>query len=153
MKKGLSTMISTVLLISFVIALGLIVITWSSGLVKKSVERSETRVGTELECSGVKLKLEPSGQDIIIKNNGDEDVKSYIARIITSNKVEVDDKNENRKIEAYGASTYKYGDFASEVGVNVGDINKIEIIPQINIDGEIIDCTGKMIVYTFLENE
>lgn len=148
MKKGISAIISTILLITLVITLGLIYITWSGGLVKKSVERSKSKIGTELDCMDVKLRLEKiEGENkIIIKNNGQKKLSGYIARIIKlDGGVEIDKGGgKDLSINAYNAKTYDYE-------VYKDDIKKIEIIPKINIaeEGqEIVDCVNKMVAYT-----
>jgi len=142
MKKGLSAIVSTILLIVFVISLGVMVMSWSRGLLSKSIKTSETKIGSELECDEVKIKLEPiEGNKIIIKNNGDKDLYGYIVREIdNSDKVDVKYTKENIVVNAYSADAYTY----------TADIKKIEIIPKISIDGEeIVDCTNKIGAYTF----
>ena len=142
MKKGLSAIVSTILLIVFVISLGVMVMSWSRGLLSKSIKTSETKIGSELECDEVKIKLEPiEGNKIIIKNNGDKDLYGYIVREIdNSDKVDVKYTKENIVVNAYSADAYTY----------TADIKKIEIIPRISIDGEeIVDCTNKIGAYTF----
>ena len=142
MKKGLSAIVSTILLIVFAISLGVLIMSWSRGLLSKSIKTSETKIGSELECDEVKIKLEPiEGNKIIIKNNGDKDLYGYIVREIdNSDKVDVKYTKENIVVNAYSADAYTY----------TADIKKIEIIPKISIDGEeIVDCTNKIGAYTF----
>src|SRR3989344_2542419 len=124
MKKGLSAIVSTILLIVFVISLGVMVMSWSRGLLSKSIKTSETKIGSELECDEVKIKLEPiEGNKIIIKNNGDKDLYGYIVREIdNSDKVDVKYTKENIVVNAYSADAYTY----------TADIKKIEIIPKIS---------------------
>ncbi len=161
MKRGVSQLVTVVLLVVFIISLGLIVTSWSGGLVKKGITRSETKMGTELECSDVKIVLEKVELEnkIIIKNNNlKEDLAGYVVRIITEDNVVVDSKE--NKIDAYSAKTYDYGNYAGSKGISVVDIKKIEVIPKINIaeEGEeIVDCTNNRVVYClvleYCENE
>jgi len=142
MKKGMSAIVSTILMITFVITLGVVIMTWSSGLVKKSVVRSETKMGSELDCIDVSLNLEKITDKIIIKNNGKRDLYGYVVRKIDSNNdVTVDDESyANTLIKAYGAKVH------SEA---ITGLAKIEIIPRIKIEGseEVVDCIQKKVVY------
>ena len=157
MKKGIRPIISVILMIVFAITLGLVIMGWSSGLIKKSIERSGTRIGTDLECMDVELKLEldEKATEIIIKNNGRKDLNGYLVRVIISDEsVKVDKSKSNNIIDAYGAKTYNYGDYVAglEPLIGVGSISKIEIIPKINIaeeGNEVVDCTDKTAAYTF----
>ena len=154
MKKGLSAIVSTILLIVFVISLGVMVMSWSRGLLSKSIKTSETKIGSELECDDVKIKLEPiEGNKIVIKNNGNKDLYGYIIRKMDENKnVIVDDKNKiTTPVESYSADTYNYGSNVDAGDKIFGDsVKKIEIIPKISIEGgEIVDCTNKIGAYTF----
>src|SRR3989338_5148606 len=108
MKKGLSAIVSTILLIVFAISLGVLIMSWSRGLLSKSIKTSETKIGSELECDDVKIKLEPiEGNKIIIKNNGNKDLYGFLARIThLDDKVDVDYSYEKNGIESYNAKTY-----------------------------------------------
>ncbi len=142
MKKGMSAIVSAILMITFVIVLGVVIMTWSSGLVKKSVGRSETKMGSELDCIDINLRLEESSTgNLIIKNNGKKDLYGYVVREIDSNdEITVDDENyANILIKAYGAKVHSG---------SIEGLEKIEIIPRIKLDNEeIVDCIQKKVVY------
>jgi len=145
MEKGMSAIVSAILMITFVIILGAVIMTWSSGLVKKSVIRSETKIGSELDCIDVSLQLEKFGGNLIIKNNGKKDIYGYVVREIDLNGVDVIDGDDKVNymttlIKAYGAKKHPK---------DISSLDKIEIIPRIKIEGseEVVDCIQKRVVY------
>lgn len=153
-KKGLSNLVASVLLIVFVISLGLIVVNWSGKLIGRSVEKSETKIGTDLECTNVNLALEmKEGTTIfIIKNNnkGKLDIKGFITRfgMKTGNAI-VDYAHKEQEIKNYGAFSfdYKTSEKKSPLGEVItlnGEVSSIEVIPRIDIgDSQIVDCETK----------
>jgi|SRR3989344_966594 len=152
-KKGISALVATVLLTVFVISLGLVVINWSSKLVGEGIEKSQSKIGSSLECGDVNVKLESKigvVSTIIIKNNNRNnlDLKGFITRFFKSGgDVVVDYANKDSEIKAFGAREFDFdghkiknvaGNF--EGGITWGDVERIEIIPRVDIGGEIVNC-------------
>ncbi len=152
-KKGISALVATVLLTVFVISLGLVVINWSSKLVGEGIEKSQSKIGSSLECADVNIKLESkpgASSTIIVKNNNRNDLKlkGFITRFfITNQNVIVDYANENTEIKAFGAKDFDFSNHqtinaAGGAGVPVewNGEDRIEIIPRVDIGGEIVNC-------------
>ena len=159
-RKGLSALIGTVLLIVFVVSLGLIVINWSNKLVEKGISQSENKIGTELECADVSIKLEEKkgvASTIIIKNNNrnDLDLAGFITRFfISDEKVAVDHSNEETEIKSFNADYFdfsnhqiKKSDGSDDIVVNWDGKKRIEIIPRITIKSGIVNCDNKKVAW------
>ena len=132
-KKGMSAIIATVLLIALSVSLGLMVSKWSSGLVRKGIDRGETNVGSNLDCMELKFKLEHLvNEGIIIKNDGKKPIEGFIMRVFYTNNIEV---------LTYETIINSFEVIRENPPELVG-ANKVEIIPRIaiNDDLEIVDC-------------
>ncbi len=68
MKRGLSPVIATVLLISIVIALALIVFLWAKGFIKEAVEKQG--LPAEQACDEVELEASVAGGFLYLTNRG-----------------------------------------------------------------------------------
>lgn len=156
-KKGISVLVSTVLLIVFVVSLGLLVASWSSRIVGSGIEKSKSKIGSSLECSEVNIRLEGgTGEgELIVKNNGETEIAGFISRIIENNNAYVDYKNINNKIRGYNAIIFDYSEdgkyqYQNQQGeilgeIDYADIGFIEIIPRIELDDVLVDCEMKKI--------
>jgi flagellin-like protein len=154
-KKGVSNIVATVLLIIFVISIGVIVVVWSNKIVGTGIEKSQTRIGSNLECSGINLRLEEgtSAGKILIKNNNENVIKGFIARLITtSGNAYVDYKHEDTEIVGFGVNadvdysgTYTYENPQGGGDVEYSVIERVEIIPRIEVEGVLADCETKKI--------
>jgi flagellin-like protein len=154
-KRGISNLIGVALLIVFIISLGIIVTNWSKKLTKEGIEISTIKIGTDLECQGVSLKIEqmkgPGGvvdsDKVIVKNN--VPIKGFITRFITENKAIVDYANEGTELKKFDAFVFDLkGTKKSSKELDLEDlikgVSKIEIIPRIDIgDGVTVDCENK----------
>ncbi|MBS3150769.1 hypothetical protein J4443_00095 [Candidatus Woesearchaeota archaeon] len=154
-RAGISALVGTVLLIVFVVSLGLVVVNWSSRLVEKGIEESKSKIGTGLECADVNVRLEGKpGADtvIIVKNNNrnDLDLKGFVARFFVGDNVIVDYANENAEIKAFSAKSFDFNGSQTidangnpGVKINWNNVNKVEIIPRVDIGEEIVNCDVK----------
>tara|TARA_Y100000034_G_C6786461_1_gene351819 strand:- start:182 stop:706 length:525 start_codon:yes stop_codon:yes gene_type:complete len=169
-KRGVSTVISVVLLASFVIILGLIITGWSTRLVSRNIEKGETRLGTDLECLNVEVKLShaESGTVIFVENNNlkDKELRGFISRFDIGTKIYVDYKEQDTKIDPFGVSALDYStakdrNWGPETVYNnyfdpthdsydPNILKHIEVIPQIELEsGEVVDCVKSSAEYTF----
>lgn len=151
-KKGISALVATVLLTVFVISLGLVVINWSSKLVGEGIEKSQSKIGSSLECADVNIKLESkpgASSTIIVKNNNRNnlELEGFITRFFLKDNVVVDYANDDTEIKEFGAEDFDFSDHqtvnaAGNPGVKIkwDEINRIEIIPRVDIGEEIVNC-------------
>ncbi len=150
-KKGISNLVSAALLIVFIVSLGLIVTNWSQELTRGGIEKSTIKIGTDLECQDVSLKIEQMkglGGKVIVKNN--VPIKGFITRFITAeNKAIVDYANEGTELKKFDAFVFdlkgkKKSSKESDLEDPINGVSKIEIIPRIDIgDGVTVDCENK----------
>ncbi len=84
-KKGISPLIATVLIIGFTIVIAALVITWGTGLFKKTVSDTEKsgRISTlcsnsNIEVVDASLSGDKTKVDVTLKNlNQDQEVKDF----------------------------------------------------------------------------
>ena len=160
-KKGISALVSTVLLIGFTVVLGLIVTGWGTKLLTKNIEKGESRLGTDLDCMNADIKVTATqdsiaGKKVFVENNHlkDKKINGFISRFDTGTKIFVDYKNQAAEIEAFGAYVLDYSSVKDRNG-NIdsgynGNPVSIEVIPKIELEkGEVVDCVKKSRTYTF----
>ena len=160
-KRGLSTIVSTVLLISFAIVVGLMITAWSSRLIKSNIEKGEERIGTDLECLNVNIKITPTSDEgdfnVFVQNNNlkEQEIKGFVSRFGMGNSIIVDYKNEGTTIDSFGAVVLDYSEAKDRNGVDEGGydsslLETIEVIPRVTLDsGEAVDCEKKSAKFTF----
>ena len=78
-KKAVSPIVVTVLLITFVIALGVVINAWMRATVQTYVDEGEKDIQAGISCLNVKMQLEKDTDKIYIKNNGEVEISGYSA--------------------------------------------------------------------------
>ena len=76
-KKGISPLIATVLLIGFVIAVAVIVMTWGKGFVKERAEKEGALSQAQLQCNQVEIEID---DNFYITNIGSIEIGGFIIR-------------------------------------------------------------------------
>lgn len=136
MKKGISPLIATVLLIGFVVAIGAIVMLWGKGFVTERAEKSGELSKAQLDCTQVNLKfLNLVSGRVTFENRGTVDINAF-------------------KVKYYGVSAdvKDFEDIYAEVPP-LGRIeipgkgaNSIDVIPSIKPKGfgaPLVPCSDK----------
>jgi flagellin-like protein len=116
-KKGLSPIVATLLLIVLVVALASIVFIAGRSFITEAVIKNG--MPAEQACAGIVLSAVYSGGGLQITNNGDVPVSEYVVTYTTSE----GDLDSNRYTEAILAG--------GSVSVNVPGASSIEITPII----------------------
>lgn len=96
MKKAISPLIATVLLIGFTVALAAVIMTWGQGFTKKITGETETTTEQALTCTKLNFEISSAdctGNTITITNNGNTEIKSLKLRIYKSTAVDVEDSS------------------------------------------------------------
>lgn len=157
-KKGMSALITTVLLVGFVVVMGLVVSNWSTKLIKRNIEKGEERVGSDLQCMNVEIKITPAaGTKVFVQNDNLKELKinGFISKFGVGNKVFVDYHNQDIIIDPFGVAVLDYSvaydrDGVTPIGGYSGIPESIEVIPRIELDdGKVVDCAKKSAIYTF----
>ena len=160
MKKGISQMVSSVLMIAFVVAIGIAVSQWSDKLISGSIEKSQVKIGSDLECANVNLRIEDdnditNGNKVIIKNNNMEklDIKGFITRFVKKDEtVSVDYAHDEESIKSFGANildltSAKESVNGESLNVDLSQVVQIEVIPRVDIGGEVVNCENKKVKF------
>ena len=160
-KRGMSALISTVLLVGFTVVLGLIITGWGTKLIQSNIDKGEERIGTDLECFNVNIKITPTPDEndfkVFVQNNNlkEQEIKGFISRFGVGNKIFVDYKNDGIIIDSFGAVTLDYEkayerDKITEIGgYDPTQVETIEVIPRVALDkGEVVDCEKKSAKFT-----
>jgi len=145
MKKGISPIVATTLLVTFVIAMGIIVSVWMRTTVSSYVAEGEKGVELEITCMNTKLHLEQKDiSTIYIKNNGNIPFSGYIAVLYDANDNANVFRHPESAIPAYGILEYPEDEVE-----NLAGKTKIKIIPRVITDGGIeSECTDNGITLT-----
>jgi len=78
-KKGLSPVIATVLLISIVVAIGVIVFLWLSDFTEEAIKKNDENV--ELVCGDVNFRAEYSNGLLSVSNSGNIPIYDFKLRV------------------------------------------------------------------------
>jgi flagellin-like protein len=136
-KRAMSPLIATVLLIAFAVALGAMIMNWSSTL------------GGGPDCSGISMIINPyicyanKMIRLSVENTGSE-VESVNVHVIDDNANEASFKY-NTKIVA---SEVFQKDFPFEMTANT----KVELIPNIKVKNEVVSCDKPVLTVDELKN-
>ncbi len=150
MKKGISPLIATVLLIGFTVALAAVVIKWGGDIVNRSKDTSEGKI-KELDCLfDVEFKiiqaLENSGNvDFKISNDGSLEMRGFIVRLYN----DAGDVEVNKSLETLtdGLVPFAVGSYSVTdpfVAAGGSAANKIEIFPIVISDDERVACRDQL---------
>ena len=96
MKKAISPLIATVLLIGFTVALAAVIMTWGQGFTKKITSETETTTEQALQCTKVNFEISSADctdNKLTITNNGNTEIKSLKFRIYKTTAVDVEDSS------------------------------------------------------------
>ena len=157
-KRGVSELVSVVLLIAATISVGLIIFTFS----RTSSERITSQVkmmSNQIECSDVQLSIDEKyegNNDLVLKNRGTLGISNIIFRYYLEgspkyanaisdwqNLTVISPKTWNPIAwsKMYPGNTYK---IPTTESLNP-NINKLELIPVISVDNQEIGCEDKIL--------
>jgi len=150
MKKGVSPLIATVLLVGFTIALAALVMTWGQSLFQKTVEQTSELASSQMKCVqevGIDITKATITNGIIeatVDNTNTETVTSFISRIFYSDDtidVLTQDKfdmlNKDFSLQPYGRSKAKINYTETK------NPTKIELLPVVPIDKGTAVCADR----------
>lgn len=114
-NKGISPIITTVLLISLVIVLGLIVFTWSKGFLGERVTKFENE-DIENVCDRVELDAEyyeNGGNYMILRNKGNVPVYKIMIKTEFKGKEDIEIKEESLGVAEIKEISFSGAEFSS----------------------------------------
>ena len=143
-KKAVSPIVVTVLLITFVIALGVVINAWMRATVQTYVDEGEKDIQAGIGCLNVKMQLEKDTNKIYIKNNGEVELSGYSA-VLYQGEISNVFNHQNINITKYNAVEYPPVGGETITVLN----NKVKIIPFITTqEGITSECTDQAITLT-----
>lgn len=150
MKRGISPLIATILLVAFTTVIGLLVINFWKGTVEENIESSGSQVRTAIECEYVNIDLEVINDKLYVKNNNQNNLplKGFIIRVKHDNgvRVYIGDENLATPLQAYGVQEVLFQEVLSP-NFEIVNIRGFEVIPRIEANGKVIDCEDKRVSY------
>ena len=149
-KKGVSPLISTVLLIAFAVALGAIVMNWGSVYVKGQTTNTETSSDRDITCSmDVALEIiqidnvykicynNASDQvEFIIQNKGRKKIESILVNLVGNISVPNSQMiNQTLEVGYVAKMNVSYDDAVH------GVLKKAMYIPKVSVGGVTVTCS------------
>jgi len=125
MKKGVSPVIATVLLISMVIVLGLIIFLWFRGMIVE--EGTKFGKNVKLVCEDVNFKASYSEGILSIVNLGNTPIFNMHLRIFEGKGYDTLDLKEKYPEDWEGLNSG--GTFSQQIDGEVGNADKLTLIP------------------------
>jgi len=133
MKKGVSEIVSFVLLIGFVVSLGVLVTTWFKEQTEKTTTTLVKETIGDIRCSDVSLNAyfinPPACDRINITNTG------YFRILQVTVRSQFGSRNYNLEINITESKDLNIG----------GSFNEVEIIPIIKSEKELVACADRKV--------
>ena len=133
MKRGLSPLIGSVLLIVFVIALFVMISSFFSREAGEAIEGSEGKVANIVECSTASLDIvsacgDESSVTLTIDNDGDQFITGVTIRVLGDANVAVETVSELNVAPFDRVLNAESYDISADA---VGEVSRIEVIPTV----------------------
>lgn len=148
MKKGISPLIATVIIIGMVIAIGAIIILFGKDFVEKTTQKVDVESDEKTICmqdvifeikSACYMQNDSQSIKVVIFNNGKKDINKIYARFY---------KSENEILEDNLKQTLKSsGSDSIEFYIGSPDIKQIDIFPMIRHNFKSITCANNIASY------
>lgn len=139
-KKGISPIISTVLIVAFVIVLSLLVFNWvQKNIVSESMEKTEEKLTGQLDCISTEIEIasacvdanpNPTKVSLNVDNTGDTNIDGLTIRIIDGDgEVGTADPTVSSEVPPLGRIISKNTEQA--ITGDLGEVVKIEVYPEV----------------------
>lgn len=145
MKKGISPLIATVLIIGFTVSLAAVIMTWGSSFVKNLQEETKLSADRSMACTQATFEIKAAftyGTTLaaVVEGTGRQDIKSFIIRV--SGK-----KGKGTVQSSQGISRNGIGKVA--INYNLGEVGlakQIEMLPILQDEKGEFDCLKEISV-------
>ena len=139
-KKGISPIISTVLLVAFVIVLVFLVFSWiRGGITEPAMQQAEEKVASQLDCLSTNVDLasacvsanpNPTTVSLNVDNQGDTNIDGLTIRLIDGEgDVGTVDYNAASDVPPLGRILSKSS--AQTISGTIAEVVKIEVYPKV----------------------
>ncbi|MBL7100980.1 MAG: hypothetical protein ISS23_03445 [Nanoarchaeota archaeon] len=142
-KKGISPLVSTILLIGFVIAIILLIVLWGKNYIEELAQKKGALAEKQHECTKIQLGVVKScwrgtTAEVAIKNKADLPVHKFVFRAVGAMGEPVE------KMERLGSLETQL--YELEFSSDVGKVNNIDIIPHLKVAlGHYVPCSKQKI--------
>jgi len=144
-KKGISSLIVSVLILGFTIVLVIVSMTWAQRVTTGIQEQTDEQINPQMICiTEVEFKIKDfcmipgGGYQISVENNGKRDIDKMIVRFYQSmDNVQVSTNTFPSGIQSYSLKT---GTFYPEPGLT--SVKFVEAIPEIRAGEKSFTCPG-----------
>ena len=149
MKKGISTLIATVLILGFTVAIAAIIMVWGQGYISNIQKKAESTTNAQLACANDVLldivdvcNTNPTIFKVTLKNDGTKTIDKVILRFYEAPST----------VKTYDTASYTppgVGAFSIDsktitVDGITGQVKLVEAIPVITIGSDQITCTSNV---------
>jgi hypothetical protein len=142
-KRGISNLVSTVLLVTSAIAIAILIFVWISHTTGEKTEKSSDIGAAEKICKDIKIKiieasmssLEQNTIEFTVENQKNREITALRIRIESGDNVEV--KKREGKIQNYETVS---DTITTDISLIEGE-TKIKIIPEITLESPEIEST------------
>jgi len=140
MKKGVSPLIATVLLIGFTIAVVALIVLWGRGYVSEKAEKQGALAEARLKCQSLDFSvMDLKGGEITLKNKGTVDIDSFVLR------GKKGAESADVEIVRQPLKSLSMGSFPISK-LNLNNILTMEIIPQLRVSSNVyVPCTAQSV--------
>lgn len=137
-KKGISLLISWVLLVGFVVALAVFVTMWSRQQAERNIGEVIEMIEGDARCNDVSLNAEVNCAEkkVNLVNRGYFTIYKLVIRIYKIDGDVGSDNKDNLKIEYGDSYTYNFPE----------EFERLEIVPVIKIDDKFVGCSDRKAV-------
>lgn len=169
LKKGISPLIATVLVIGFTVALAAVILTWGTTFTKSIAKGTEESTEIQLTCAqDVQIDVKaacltvdalgaPNGVQFIVENNGNKDIANFSVRLKVTDTNILAGNVPNAPLSKFGLQTYtvEAGNDAQVPGLsavagptyNIDHIQEVTLLPVVRIAGKEVTCAQSIDSY------
>ncbi len=133
-KRGMSSLVSTVLLVTSAIAIAILIFVWISHSIEEETEKSTDVGTTEQICKNIEIKIKevsrtinPNTILVTVENLKNRKITALRIRLESANEVEM--KKIEGEIEGYQSKTFE----VTTTSIYLGK-TKIKVIPEIILE-------------------
>jgi len=142
-KRGISPLIATVLLIGFAIVLAAVVFKWGGAFLKGQTEEGTKDLETVGPLMGVRVSLENvrifddiyNRPKVLVNNEGKTSLDGIVVRVYGDKRVEV--QHIDQPLDAFSSGWFEFN-----IGENMENITRVEVLPKVDVNGEIVISEG-----------
>ncbi len=163
LKKGISPLIATVLIIGFTVALAAVILTWGTSFTKQIAKGTEDTTEIQLACAqDVQFDVKSACYDdvnngikFIVENNGNRDIVNFSVRLKITDTNVVSGNVGSAQVSRFGLKPFTAFASADPEDPNFqglsgqeGSVTEVTLLPVIKIAGKEVTCAQSIDSYS-----